>query len=48
MTLNLIMTKKATLVRELKVTETLEDSDICDNHRPGVHRMVRIVGALLH
>lgn len=27
-TLNLIMTNKATLVHELKVTETLEDSDM--------------------
>lgn len=46
-TLNLIMTNKATLAHELKVTETLEDSDICDDHRSGVQRMVRIIETLL-
>ena len=44
--LNLIMTNKATL-HELKVTEILEDSDICDNNRSGEHWMDRIIAALL-
>lgn len=47
MTRNLIMTNKATLVHELLVTETLEDSDICDNHRSGVQWMVGVTEILL-
>lgn len=46
--LNLIMTNnKTTPLHELKLTETLGDSDICDNNRHGEHRVLRIIAALL-
>lgn len=45
--LQLIMTNnKTTPLHELKATETLEDSDICDNDRRG-YRVLRIIAALL-
>ena len=46
--LNLIMTNnQITPLHELKLTETLEDSDICNNNRRGEHRVLGIIAALL-
>lgn len=39
-TLNFIMTSKAALGLETKLTETLEDSDICETNGSGKHWMV--------